>query len=165
MVKKWTDLPQDKMLEFVSAVFSNDVVCEEVMCSVLNNEENSKCIFHPLRGKRMVCENEVCYPYGYCEKHANTIQAASAKKKWDAMCKEEQTENKPKVIPVSEDNNKKQPIESLEKQSSLQEEETVETEFPESSETSPLPKKRVAKIVRNKWGYYEHPESNIVFNP
>lgn len=180
----WTDLPQDKMLEFVSAVFNKNSICEEITYNVLNGEKQTTCIFRPLRGKKALCENESAHPFGYCSKHEATLQAKSAQSKWEELVQSgvfEKPEEPPKEAkPVEKEESEEEPEtsesdarkpdasdpEDSENEGSSVESDESDVETPDGSDSEEAPpKKRYAKVVRNKWGNYEHAETRIVFNP
>ena len=160
--KNWTDLPQDKILEFISSIFKQESIIEDTMFSVLNLESMDKCIFRSLRNPQDLCSNNVDTPYGYCNKHITTLQAKTAKSKWeslksnldDPVDKALLLKEIPKKSIDSKDSKESSPKRSLDSKKSI-----------EQRDPSPIePIKRTAKIIRNKHGNFVHKESNIVFD-
>lgn len=85
----WTELSQDKMLDFLNSIF-NEEVSNQLMYELLNSENSNKCIYRPTRGKYTKCENDVNTDYGYCSKHSSTLQAKKAKDKYEDLTKFEE---------------------------------------------------------------------------
>jgi len=73
---EWKKLPQNNIDEFLLFVFKKQTIIDEIL-----NSPDNKCIFHASRGKNSCCDNEQETPYGFCVRHAGSVQAKTAKDK------------------------------------------------------------------------------------
>lgn len=102
------------------------------------------------------CKNEGEKKYhGFCSRHKNTVQAKNAQKEHE----EAKVEEKPETE-VEEEIKKNEPAKNEEEPAK---DEQVDDDSAEESEEDEEPKSLVAK--RNKWGYHEHKETKMCFDP
>ncbi len=146
-----SNLSKETLSNFLSSIFENESIVQIITESIGEN----KCIYHSLRGKREQCKNDADTAYGYCKNHVQTVQAKRAKKAWDSLNVQEQESHE-------QDNSTEQDTEPHEQDNSTEQPQDTESHEQKSPKKS---SKRVAKIIYNEWGNYEHPETCIVFNP
>jgi hypothetical protein len=103
-------------------------------------EDTQICKFKPQRKNQQPCTAEATTPYGFCSRHAGSVQALEAKRKYE----ERETNSE------SEDD-------------SSEREEQVKKSTPS---TAPAEKKvKTLTIGPNKYGHFVHEETGIMFNP
>ena len=152
-----------------------------------------QCEYRSLRGDRMYCISEATTPYGFCRKHANTVQATRARVAYEAKNARPDSESESVEEETQEDSSEKEEevtppptrkarspspvrkarsppptrkrVEYVERPSqSRHTEEHEERSKPAKTHEEHEKPKRTLKIRKNEFGNYEDRESNIVFN-
>lgn len=122
---------------------------EELINMLLNKGagENAKkkCIFVPLRGNVKNCENEQEHPWGFCKKHAKTVQATKAFEEYTRNKVKEEQEQKRSAPPEPASRTVQEPVAAKPQR-----------------RKKPSQKQRQFVVVKNKWGNYVHEKTSIV---
>lgn len=128
---------------------------EELIDMLLNKKKDTpskeKCKFVPLRGAASRCENDQDHPWGFCKKHAKSVQASRAF--------EEYTRNqvmKEKSAKEEEPHSKSSNSKSSHSSHPPSVDKVVKRKRP------PPPKQKQFTVVKNKWGNYVHEKTLIV---
>lgn len=137
---------------------------EELIDMILNEKKDTpskeKCKFVPLRGAASRCDNDQDHPWGFCKKHAKSVQASRAFEEYTKnqvmnSMKEKVVEETPPSHSMSSNSKSSQSSRSSSSHSKS-EDKVVKRKRP------PPPKQKQFTVVKNKWGNYVHEKTLIV---
>ena len=136
------------------------------------------CLFKPTRGEQ--CTSKEILPYGYCTKHSKTIKGKEAKRAWEVL--------NPVVEPtlqstVAEPNIQSTVVEQVLHNSVVEQALDTKADTLDTTVTAKIPVEKPVnetkpnvsyidrtnvrssiKVVKNRYGRYEHLETKLLFN-